>query len=202
MAQAAEKLVILLIDNYDSFVYNLAHYFQELGREVHVVRNDALAAADLTRMKPEAAVISPGPCDPQKAGISLEVVRRLGGVVPILGVCLGHQCIGEAYGGRVVRAPEPMHGRTSPIHHTGQGIFRKLPSPFQATRYHSLIVSSEGLPQALEVTARTEEGIIMGLQHRKHPILGVQFHPESILTEHGHQLLQNFLDMAKEARRP
>jgi anthranilate synthase/aminodeoxychorismate synthase-like glutamine amidotransferase len=188
--------MILLIDNYDSFVYNLARYFQELGREVQVCRNDTLAIPGIEALRPEAIVISPGPCDPQKAGISLDVVRQLGGRFPLLGVCLGHQCIGEAYGGRVIRAPEPMHGRTSEVFHNGKGVFRNLPSPFSATRYHSLIVASEGLPEVLEVTARTEDGLIMGLQHRERLVVGLQFHPEAILTEHGHEVLRNFLDMA------
>jgi len=188
--------MILLIDNYDSFVYNLAHYFQELGREVRVCRNDAVAIEEIERLRPEAIVISPGPCDPRKAGISLDVVRQLGGRFPLLGVCLGHQCIGEAYGGRVIRAPEPMHGRTSAVFHNGKGVFQNLLSPFTATRYHSLIVASEGLPEVLEVTARTEDGLVMGVQHREKLVVGVQFHPEAILTEHGHEILRNFLDMA------
>ncbi|MBI2194888.1 MAG: aminodeoxychorismate/anthranilate synthase component II [Planctomycetes bacterium] len=189
--------MVVLVDNYDSFVYNLAHYLQELGRQVLVTRNDTLDVQGIAGMRPEAVVISPGPCDPRRAGISLDVVRQLGGRVPLLGVCLGHQCIGEAYGGRVVRAPEPMHGRTSPILHSGQGIFHRVPSPFQATRYHSLIVDARSLPEELEVTARTPDGLIMALQHRKKKVVGVQFHPESILTEHGHRLLQNFLDMVE-----
>ena len=187
--------MILLIDNYDSFVYNLARYFRELGREVNVYRNDSLEVSDILKLGPEAIVISPGPCDPQKAGISLEVVRRLGGRFPILGVCLGHQCIGEAFGGRILRAPEPMHGRASEISHNGSRLYRGITSPFKATRYHSLIVSDEGLSDELEVTSQTAEGIIMGLEHREQPIVGVQFHPESVLTECGHQILRNFLDL-------
>ena len=186
--------MILLIDNYDSFVYNLARYFRELGREVNVYRNDALEIPDILKLGPEAIIISPGPCDPQKAGISLEVVRRLGDRFPILGVCLGHQCIGEAFGGRILRAPEPMHGRASEISHNGSRLYRGIASPFTATRYHSLIVSAEGLSDELEVTSQTAEGIIMGLEHREKPIVGIQFHPESILTECGHQILRNFLD--------
>jgi len=188
--------MVLLIDNYDSFVYNLAQYFRELGCEVEVRRNDAITVPEIAESGPEAIVISPGPCDPQKAGISLEVVRQLQGRLPLLGVCLGHQCIGEAYGGRVIRAREPMHGRTSEIMHDGRGIFRGLPNPFTVTRYHSLLVASEGLPEALQVTARTDDGLIMGLRHREQLVVGVQFHPEAILTEHGHHMLRNFLDLA------
>jgi len=188
--------MVLLIDNYDSFVYNLAQYFRELGCEVEVYRNDAITIPEIADSGPEAIVISPGPCDPRRAGISLEVVRQLQGRIPLLGVCLGHQCIGEAFGGQVIRAPEPMHGRTSEIFHDGRGVFRSLPSPFTATRYHSLMVASAGLPEVLEVTARTDDGLIMGLRHREQLVVGVQFHPEAILTEHGHQMLRNFLDLA------
>ena len=187
-----------MIDNYDSFTYNLVQYFGELGQQVEVVRNDALDVAGIAALKPERIVISPGPCTPDQAGVSLEVLSELSGGVPILGVCLGHQSLGQAFGGRVVRAKEIMHGKTSPIHHRGQGIFAGLPSPFLATRYHSLVVEQASLPDCLEVTAWTEDADgnvdeIMGLRHRTLPVEGVQFHPESILTEHGHAMLRNFL---------
>lgn len=188
--------MLLLIDNYDSFVHNLARYFEELGCETRVVRNDAMTVAQIRDLAPAAIVISPGPCTPQQAGISCEVIRQLGSTLPILGVCLGHQAIAEALGGRVIRAPEPVHGRTSAIFHDERGLFRGIPSPFRATRYHSLIVEESQLPAELEVTARTEDGLVMGIRHRQCPILGVQFHPESILTEHGRRLLANFLDLA------
>lgn len=187
--------MLLLIDNYDSFVYNLARYLEELGHETAVVRNDAMDLHAIAAMAPEAIVLSPGPCDPSRAGICLAVVRELGAMIPILGVCLGHQVIGEAYGGRVVRG-NPVHGQTSTIRHRGEGIFHGLPNPFEAARYHSLVVSAAELPASLEVTAELEDGTIMALRHRVHPVVGVQFHPESILTEHGHALLQNFLDGA------
>ena len=191
--------MLLMIDNYDSFTYNLVQYFGELGQQVEVVRNDALDVAAIAALKPERIVISPGPCTPDQAGVSLEVLSTLSGGVPILGVCLGHQSLGQAFGGRVVRAKEIMHGKTSPIHHRGQGVFAGLPSPFLATRYHSLVVEQSSLPDCLEVTAWTEDvdgnmDEIMGLRHRTLPVEGVQFHPESILTEHGHALLRNFLD--------
>jgi anthranilate synthase component 2 len=186
--------MVLMIDNYDSFTYNLVQYLGELGVEVAVVRNDEVSLDDVERMRPEKIVISPGPCTPNEAGISLETIRRLGGKVPILGVCLGHQAIGQAFGGKVVHAKTLMHGKTSPIHHTGAGVFRGLPSPFTATRYHSLAVERAGLPDCLEVTAWTEDGEIMGLRHRSLAVEGVQFHPESILTEHGHAMLKNFLN--------
>ncbi|RMD79590.1 MAG: aminodeoxychorismate/anthranilate synthase component II [Gammaproteobacteria bacterium] len=190
--------MIVVIDNYDSFTYNLVQYLGELGAEVQVHRNDALSVAELEALAPAGLVISPGPCTPDEAGISVEAVRRLAGRLPILGVCLGHQSIAQAFGGRIVHAREVMHGKTSPIHHRGEGVFRGLPSPFEATRYHSLVVEREGLPACLEVTAWTEApggGVdeIMGLRHREHPVEGVQFHPESILTRHGHRLLANFL---------
>ena len=185
----------LVIDNYDSFTYNLVQYLGELGEEPDVVRNDALTVADVARMAPPGIVISPGPCSPAQAGISTDLVRELGPEIPILGVCLGHQCIGEAYGGRVVRAPLVMHGKVSGIHHGGAGVFAGLPTPFQATRYHSLVIDPGSLPASLEVTARTADGVIMGVRHRVHPVEGVQFHPESILTESGHQLLRNFLEL-------
>ena len=190
--------MLLMIDNYDSFTYNLVQYFGELGQAVEVRRNDAIDVAGIEALKPERIVISPGPCTPDTAGISLEVLEKLSGRVPILGVCLGHQSLGQAFGGRVVRAKTIMHGKTSQVHHNGQGVFAGLPSPFEATRYHSLVVEKESLPDCLEVTAWTldEQGgfdEIMGLRHKTLPVEGVQFHPESILTEHGHDLLRNFL---------
>jgi anthranilate synthase component II len=186
-------MTLLLLDNYDSFTYNLYHYLGELGAEVTVRRNDTLSAADVLALRPTAIVISPGPCDPDRAGISLDLVRAAAGLCPILGVCLGHQAIAQAFGGRIVRAPEIMHGKLSPIEHAGDGLFAGLPSPFMATRYHSLVAEPASLPACLEVTARTAEGVIMGIAHRHRPIYGVQFHPESIETEHGHRLLRNFL---------
>ena len=187
--------MILLIDNYDSFTYNLAQYLGVLGAEPVVRRNDEISIDEIERLAPRGIVISPGPCTPAMAGISVDLIRRLGARIPMLGVCLGHQAIGEAYGGRVIRAPEIMHGKTSPIHHGGQGVFAGLPEPFEATRYHSLIVERDTLPASLEETAWTEGGhhLIMGLRHREHPVQGVQFHPESILTDEGHSLLRNFL---------
>jgi anthranilate synthase component 2 len=185
--------VLLVIDNYDSFTYNLVQYLGELGADVRVVRNDAATVEEIAAMRPGRIVISPGPCTPNEAGVSLAVIERLGSRVPILGVCLGHQAIGQAYGGRVVHAKALMHGKTSPVRHSGRGVFGGLPSPFTATRYHSLAVERESLPGVLEVTAWTEDGEIMGLAHREYPVAGVQFHPESILTEHGHALLGNFL---------
>jgi anthranilate synthase/aminodeoxychorismate synthase-like glutamine amidotransferase len=187
--------VILLLDNYDSFTYNLAQYLGELGCEVEVHRNDKISVEEIAKRKPERIVISPGPCTPQEAGISVELVQRLAGRFPILGVCLGHQAMGAAFGGRIVRAPKLFHGKTSEIHHDGKGIFRKLPEPFTATRYHSLIVERKSLPRELTITAETSDGIIMGMRHRKHKLEGVQFHPESVLTESGKQLLQNFLSL-------
>jgi anthranilate synthase/aminodeoxychorismate synthase-like glutamine amidotransferase len=188
--------MILLIDNYDSFVHNLARYFQRLGQETLVVRNDAIDPAQAKRLNPRAIVISPGPCSPNEAGCSLQIVRQLGAATPILGVCLGHQAIAAALGGRVLRSPEPMHGRTSLVHHDGQGIFAGAPQPLRACRYHSLIVEEDSLPRSLEVTARTENGIIMGLRHKEWPVVGVQFHPEAILTDGGYLLLANFLRLA------
>jgi anthranilate synthase/aminodeoxychorismate synthase-like glutamine amidotransferase len=185
--------VILLIDNYDSFVFNLARYLERLGQRTIVVRNDAIDAAAVERLDPQAIVLSPGPCAPEQAGQSLEIVRRLHHRYPMLGVCLGHQTIAEALGGRIVRAAEPMHGRTSLVYHQQDGIFTGLPSPFTACRYHSLIVDPASLPSALQVTAETDEGTIMGLAHRDFPVFGVQFHPESILTEHGYAMLASFL---------
>jgi anthranilate synthase component II len=186
--------MILLLDNYDSFTYNLYQYLCELGAEVLVKRNDELGVGDVAALAPERVVISPGPCTPNEAGISVALIRELGERVPILGVCLGHQAIGAAYGGAVVRAPTVMHGKLSAIHHQGQGVFASLPQPFQATRYHSLIVRRNDLPDCLEVTAWTDDGLIMGLRHREHPVEGVQFHPESIMTEAGKDLLRNFLE--------
>ncbi|MFO1189004.1 MAG: aminodeoxychorismate/anthranilate synthase component II [Alphaproteobacteria bacterium] len=185
--------MILLIDNYDSFTYNLVHFMGELGAEVVVKRNDALGATEAMALRPEAIVLSPGPCDPDRAGICLDLIRLAAGTVPILGVCLGHQAIGQAFGGRVVRAPEPMHGKLSDIHHRGTGVFRGLPNPFRATRYHSLIVERTSLPAVLEITAETDDGLIMGLRHRRFAVEGVQFHPESIASSNGHDLLRNFL---------
>jgi anthranilate synthase component II len=186
--------MVLMIDNYDSFTYNLVQYLGELGAAVTVVRNDEASVDEVARLRPEKIVISPGPCAPDQAGISLEAIERLSGKIPLLGVCLGHQAIGQAFGGKVVHAKTLMHGKTSPIHHVGAGVFRGLPSPFVATRYHSLAVERDSLPDCLEVTAWTEDGEIMGLRHRTLAVQGVQFHPESILTEHGHALLKNFLE--------
>jgi anthranilate synthase/aminodeoxychorismate synthase-like glutamine amidotransferase len=187
--------MILLLDNYDSFTYNLAQYLGELGCDVEVHRNDKISVEEIARRKPERIVISPGPCTPQEAGISIELVQRLAGKFPILGVCLGHQAMGAAFGGKIVRAPKLFHGKTSEIHHDGKGVFRKLPEPFTATRYHSLMVERKSLPRELAITAETSDGIIMGVRHRKHKMEGVQFHPESVLTESGKQLLQNFLSL-------
>ncbi|HEV7677849.1 MAG TPA: aminodeoxychorismate/anthranilate synthase component II [Candidatus Dormibacteraeota bacterium] len=192
--------VVAVIDNYDSFTYNLVQYLGELGAQVAVYRNDVLSARELAALEPAAVVISPGPCTPDDAGISLDVVRVLGERTPLLGVCLGHQAIGQAYGGEVVRAPRVMHGKVSAVRHHGTGVFAGLPDPFEATRYHSLVVAREGLPSALEVTAWTDDGLIMGLRHRSHPVVGVQFHPESICTPVGHRLLAAFLDGAGISR--
>ncbi len=191
--------MILLIDNYDSFTWNLVHYLGELGAEVAVHRNDALTADAALALKPAGILLSPGPCDPDQAGICLELTRKAAEYrVPLMGVCLGHQTIGQAFGGRVVRADRIMHGKTDAIHHRGTGLFRGLPSPFTATRYHSLMVARQGLPEALEITAEAEDGTIMGLAHRDLPIHGVQFHPESIASEHGHALLRAFLQLTSE----
>ncbi|MEJ2200939.1 MAG: aminodeoxychorismate/anthranilate synthase component II [Desulfuromonadaceae bacterium] len=187
--------MLLMIDNYDSFTYNIVQYLQELGAEVEVYRNDKITVAEIEQKAPRQLVISPGPCSPTEAGISVEAIQRLAGKLPILGVCLGHQSIGQAFGGKVVRAASLMHGKTSPIHHENQGLFAGLPNPFAATRYHSLIVERESLPACLRITAWTQEQEIMGLEHRELPIWGVQFHPESILTVAGKDLLRNFLQM-------
>ncbi len=192
--------MIVLIDNYDSFTYNLAQYFGELGAEVQVYRNDALTPQEVASLNPSHIIISPGPGNPSEAGISRDVIRQLGSEIPILGVCLGHQCIGEVFGGKVVSAPRLMHGKTSPIHHEGDPLFDGVPQPFDAGRYHSLIVDSESLPSGLKVIARTEDGVVMALRHTRFPIVGVQFHPESILTPHGKQILKNFLCIGGELK--
>ena len=186
--------MILMLDNYDSFTYNLVQYLGELGAEVRVVRNDEMTIAQIEALAPAKIVISPGPCSPNEAGVSLEVIRTFAGRIPILGVCLGHQAIGQAFGGAVVHAKELMHGKTSPVTHTGEGVFAGLPTPFTATRYHSLAVERSSLPAELAVTAWTDDGEIMGLAHTRFDVEGVQFHPESILTEHGHRMLGNFLN--------
>ena len=190
--------MLLMIDNYDSFTYNVVQYLGELGADVRVVRNDEISVDDIALLAPEKIVISPGPCTPNEAGISMDVIRRFAGTVPLLGICLGHQSIGQVFGGEVLRARRVMHGKTSPIHHRGEGVFRDLSQPFEATRYHSLVVARESLPDCLEITAWTETQSgeldeIMGLRHRELAVEGVQFHPESILTAHGHDLLRNFL---------
>ena len=187
--------MILVIDNYDSFTYNLVQFLGEMGADLHVVRNDQTRLADIQVMQPTHIVISPGPGTPNDGGVSLDVLKQMGATTPILGVCLGHQCIGQAYGGVVHRAAQLMHGKTSMIYHNDDGIFAGLPNPFEATRYHSLIVEEDSLPEVLAVTARTEDGLIMGLRHREYPVYGVQFHPESILTAEGPRLLRNFLDV-------
>ena len=186
--------MLLMIDNYDSFTYNLVQYLGELGQDVKVVRNDELSVEEIERLAPERIVLSPGPCTPNEAGVSLEVIRRMAGKVPLLGVCLGHQAIGQAFGGKIVHAKTLMHGKISQIHHANKGVFEGLPSPYNATRYHSLAIERASCPPELEVTAWTEDGEIMGVRHRSLPVEGVQFHPESILTEHGHELLRNFLN--------
>lgn len=191
--------MILMIDNYDSFTYNVVQYLAELGAEIKVIRNDECSVDEVEAMAPQKIVVSPGPCTPSEAGVSVELIQRVAGRIPLLGVCLGHQSIAQAFGGEIVRAREVMHGKVSQIHHSARGVFRDLPSPFEATRYHSLVVAKDNLPQCLEVTAwtATEDGgidEIMGLRHRDYPVEGVQFHPESILSQHGHQLLANFLN--------
>jgi anthranilate synthase/aminodeoxychorismate synthase-like glutamine amidotransferase len=189
-------MTVLVIDNYDSFVYNLARYFERLGQRTRVVRNTAIDAAGVRAMAPDALVLSPGPCAPEQAGCSLDLVRALYRELPILGVCLGHQTIAQALGGRIVRAAEPVHGRTSPVFHHGGGVFEGLPNPIVATRYHSLVVDEQSLPPDLEITARTADGTVMAIQHRQCPTVGVQFHPESILTEHGYRILAAFVGFA------
>lgn len=188
--------MIVLLDNYDSFVFNLARYLEELGQETRVIRSDAITMEDLAALQPAGIVLSPGPCTPDQAGISVEVVRHLGRDIPILGVCLGHQAIGAAFGGCVVRAAEPMHGRTSDVYHDGTGLLARFPNPFRAMRYHSLVLDEASLPAELRVTARTGDGVVMAVEHVTHPIWGVQFHPESVLTECGHALLARFLERA------
>jgi anthranilate synthase component 2 len=192
--------MLLLIDNYDSFTYNLVHFLGELGAEAHVVRNDKITVADAMALAPQAIVLSPGPCTPNEAGICLELIEKAGPTIPILGVCLGHQAMGQVYGGKVIRAPSLMHGKLSAVANTGKGVFKGLPRTFEATRYHSLIVERGSLPDSLEITAETG-GLIMGMQHKTHPVHGVQFHPESIASEHGHALLANFLELAGLAPR-
>ena len=195
------RSVLLLIDNYDSFTYNLFHYLGELEADVRVVRNDEISAAEALGMKPEGIVLSPGPCTPNEAGICLDVIKQANGTMPILGVCLGHQAIGQVYGGKIVRAPEPMHGKLSRMHHTGKSVFRGLNNDFFATRYHSLTIDPPSMPQSLEVTATSDDGVIQGVMHKSHPVHGVQFHPESIASENGHALLNNFLTIAREFSR-
>ena len=185
--------MLLMIDNYDSFTYNLVQYLGELGQDVRVYRNDQITIPDIEKLKPDHIVISPGPCTPNEAGVSVETIQKLGGKFPILGVCLGHQSIGQAYGGKIVRAKRLMHGKTSMIRHENKGVFAGLPNPFEATRYHSLVIERDSVPSVLEVTARTDDGEIMGVRHKTLPVEGVQFHPESILTQHGHEMLWNFL---------
>ncbi len=192
--------MILMIDNYDSFTYNLVQYFGELQQTVHVFRNDRISLRQIEELQPDSIVISPGPCTPNEAGISLEVVHTFSGVIPILGVCLGHQVICQAYGGTIIHADRLMHGKTSFIHHQQQGVFEALPNPFQATRYHSLVAEKASLPACLEITAWTAEQEIMAVQHQQHGVHGLQFHPESILTQHGHDLLKNFLRLSTEAQ--
>jgi anthranilate synthase component 2 len=188
--------MLLLIDNYDSFTYNLVHFLGELGASCEVYRNDKIGVAEAIARAPQGIVLSPGPCTPNEAGICLDLIAKAGADIPILGVCLGHQAIGQVYGGKVVRAPAPMHGKLSRITHKGKGVFKGLPRKFEVTRYHSLIVDRTSLPDCLAVTAETSDGLIMGLQHKTHPVYGVQFHPESIASEHGHALLANFLEIA------
>ena len=190
--------MLVLIDNYDSFTYNLVHYLGELGGECRVFRNDKITVAEVLRLKPTGIVLSPGPCTPNEAGICLDVIKQAAGQMPILGVCLGHQAIGQVYGGEVVRAPEPMHGKLSKVHHTGKSVFRGLNNDFLATRYHSLTIDPPSMPAVLEVTATSADGVIQGVMHKTHPVHGVQFHPESIASENGHALLNNFLQIARD----
>jgi anthranilate synthase component 2 len=189
--------MLLMMDNYDSFTYNLVQYLGELGADVRVFRNNKITLQGIEKLAPELIVISPGPCTPKEAGISVDCIKHFAGKIPILGVCLGHQSIGAAYGGNIIRAPRLMHGKTSMIHHNGEGLFEGLPNPFEATRYHSLIIERETIPGSLQITAWTEEGEIMGVRHREHPVFGVQFHPESILTRPGKDLLRNFLRLGR-----
>jgi anthranilate synthase component 2 len=189
--------VLLVIDNYDSFTFNLVHYLGELGAEPVVYRNDKIGVDDALARAPEAIVLSPGPCTPNEAGICLDLIARANGTVPILGVCLGHQAVGQAYGGKIVRAPTLMHGKLSTIHHEGDGVFHGINGPFQATRYHSLTIAPETMPESLKETAHADDGVIMGIRHRTDPVHGVQFHPESIASEHGHRILDNFLKIAR-----
>jgi len=193
--------MLLMIDNYDSFTYNLVQYFGELGEDVRVFRNDQITVEAVAELAPDHIVISPGPCTPNEAGVSVETILHFGGIIPILGVCLGHQSIGQAYGGKIIRARQLMHGKTSMIHHSNQGVFAGLPTPFEATRYHSLVIERDSLPGCLEITAWTaDDSEIMGIRHRELAVEGVQFHPESILTQHGHQLLKNFLGVRSAVR--
>jgi anthranilate synthase component 2 len=196
--------MLVLIDNYDSFTYNLVHYLGELGAELVVRRNDRITVDEIRKMKPEGIVLSPGPCTPNEAGVCLDVIEELGDKIPILGVCLGHQAIGQAYGGKVVRAPKLMHGKLSEVRHSGQGVFHGINAPFMATRYHSLTIAPASLPPSLEVTAEADDAVIMGVQHKEHPVHGVQFHPESIASEHGKDILRNFLSIVTDwnARHP
>ena len=195
--------MLLLIDNYDSFTWNLFHYLGELGAEVRVVRNDEITADDALKSGAEGIVLSPGPCTPNEAGICLEVIEKAAGRMPILGVCLGHQAIGQVYGGKIVRAPQPMHGKLSRVHHTGKSVFRGLNNDFLATRYHSLTIDPPSMPAGLEITATSDDGVIQGVMHKSHPVHGVQFHPESIASENGHALLNNFLTIARDfAKQP
>lgn len=192
--------MLLVIDNYDSFTYNLVHYLGELGglgADAKVIRNDKITVDEVKALNPDAILLSPGPCDPDQAGICLDLIAAVGADIPMLGVCLGHQSMGQSYGGKVIRAPQVMHGKMSDIRHDGKSVFKGLPNPFEATRYHSLIVERNSLPDCLEVTAETDDGLIMGLAHKTHPIHGVQFHPESIASQHGHDLLRNFIDIAE-----
>ncbi|MHA1109106.1 MAG: anthranilate synthase component II [Alphaproteobacteria bacterium] len=192
--------MLLLIDNYDSFTYNLVHYLGELGAETEVRRNDTLSVEEALALEPDGIVLSPGPCDPDQAGICVDLVRAAVGRLPVLGVCLGHQAIAQAMGAKIIRAPAPMHGKPSLVHHQGGGVFTGLPDPFSAIRYHSLIVEDADMPDSIDICARTDDGIIMGISHREHPVFGVQFHPESIASEHGHKLLANFIDTTKGRR--
>lgn len=194
--------MFLLIDNYDSFTFNLVHYLGELGTKTHVVRNDVLSVDEALAMSADGIVISPGPGEPNSAGITKDLIKATQGQIPVLGVCLGHQAIGEVFGGSIVRAPKVMHGKISDIHHVSKGLFQNLPSPFKATRYHSLVVSRDNFPDCLEVTATSDDGLIMGLQHKSWPLHAVQFHPESIASEHGHKLLANFIALAKTHNTP